>query len=237
VLIEPSVAGELRMAAALAGPRPAAGLLYGYSHHDEEGGYTLVDGYVPAESPGLVPTDAEPAVALGRLRAEAARSYPSASEVGWWRTAPRPGEEGQPDGEGWPDPGAWPLGERPEGVGLVVFADGTPPAAASPASHSVVQGTVLEDRLAQASAGQEPVPTQPSPLVPAFGRPTRGRNGPPVQSPLLVNQAELRARRRPEHERGKLIELEAQQWVLLTMVVLVLVIVITVAVLVSRAMH
>ncbi len=254
VLIEPSVAGELRMAAALAGPRPAAGLLYGYAHHDEEGGYTLVDGFVPAESPDLMPTDADPAVALGRLRAEAARSYPSASEVGWWRSAPRPGEEGRPGGEeGWPDPGAWPLTERPEGIGLVVFADGTPPAAASPAPHSVVQGTVLDDQPPPAAPSPStPPPGSPSPawgasqpdpsrsasVVPTRSRPTRGRTGAPVQSPQLVNSSELRQRRREEpSERGRGLELEAQQWVLLAMVVLVLVIVISVVVLVSRAFH
>jgi hypothetical protein len=264
VLVEPSVAGELRLAAALAGSRPAAGLLYGYCHHDDEGGYTLVDGFVPADS-GLSPFDADPWTVRDRLRAEAARSYPGATEVGWWRSAPRPGEE-RPGQEGWADPGAWPLGERPEGVGLVVFADGTPPAAAAQTPHSVVRGTVLEDRLGPpgppettpAPAPPAPSPAQPSspapgpptpgpqPLRPvsmmpvspaAYGRPTRGRTGPPVQSPLLVNQDELRSRRRVEHERGGLFELEAQQWVLLLMVILVLVIVVTVAVMVSRAIH
>lgn len=249
VIIEPSVAGELRMAAALAGARPTAGLLYGHCHHDDEGGYTLVDGFVP-DDPALSPVDADPRAVRDRLRAEAARSYPGLSEVGWWRTAPRPGEDGRagqagsPGEDGWPDPGAWPPGERPGGIGLVVFADGTPPATAGPTPHPVVQGTVLEDRLAPparpetAATLAQPASHQPVPAVPpSNGRPTRGRTGSPVRSPLLVDQAELRSRRRVEHERGGLLELEAQQWVLLAMVVLVLVIIITVAVMVSRALH
>jgi hypothetical protein len=239
---EPKTSFRPRMAAAVAGARPAAGLLYGHRYHDDDGGYTLVDGFVPAESAGLVPIESDPAAARARLRAEAARSYPGSTEVGWWRTAPRPGDDG------WPDAGAWPLSERPEGMGLVVFADGTPPAAASPAHHTVVQGTVLDDQLTTASARREPAPEpepepaqltslQPAQPVASNGRPTRGMTGPPVQSPLLVQQDELRSRRRLEHERGGILELEPQQWVLLAMVVLVLVIVISVCVMVLRVVH
>lgn len=231
VLIEPAVAGELRMAAALAGGRPTAGLLYGHYYHDDEGGYTLVEGFVPAESAGIAAAEADLVAARGRLREEAARNYPGTEEVGWWRTAPRPGEEG------WPDAGAWPLSERPDGIGLVVFADGTPPAADVLALRHVVQGTVVEDRLIQAPLRQETAPLQSAPPPAPEARPTRGRTGPPVQSPMLVNSDELRSQRRHEPERGGLLELEAQQWVALAIVVLVLVIVITVAVLVSRAFH
>jgi hypothetical protein len=251
VLIEPEVAGELRMAAALAGGRPAAGLLYGRTWHDDEGGYTLVDGFVPAESAGIAAAaEADPVAVRASLREEAARSYPGAEEVGWWRTAPCP------DSGSWPDPGAWPLSERPDGVGLVVFADGTPPTTAVYTPRNVVQGSVLdewtteelpppppepewEQELAPEQPAGEPEPlltappTQPAPER----RPTRGWTAPPVQSPQLVPQGELSSRRRIGHgprERGLL---EIQQWVLLAIVVLVLVVIITVAVMVSSVIR
>jgi hypothetical protein len=240
VLIEPTVAGELRIAAARAGLRPAAGLLYGHAWYDDEGGYTLVDGFVPAESGGLFPAEADPVAVRARLRAEALRSYPGAEEVGWWRTAPRPGEDG------WQDPGAWPLSERPDGVGLVVFADGTPPTTAAYTPRNLVQGSVLDEWTAVEPPAREPEPAEEEdPLMepatlqaahaapPPNAGPTRGRVVQPVQSPQLVQQDELKGRRRHEPEsRGRL--LEVQQWVLLAMVVLVLVVVITVVVMVGR---
>jgi len=250
VLIEPEVAGELRMAAALAGGRPAAGLLYGQTWHDDEGGYTLVDGFVPAESAGIAAAaEADPVTVRDSLREEAARSYPGAEEVGWWRTAPRP------DSGSWPDPGAWPLSERPDGVGLVVFADGTPPTTAVYTPRNVVQGSVLDEwtteelpppppepewerELAEAQAGSESALLQAAPPPSASERrPTRGWTAPPVQSPQLVPQDELSSPRRVEHERRERRFLEVQQWVLLVMVILVLVVVITVAVMVSRVVR
>jgi hypothetical protein len=250
VLIEPEVAGELRMAAALAGGRPAAGLLYGQTWHDDEGGYTLVDGFVPAESAGIVAAaEADPVAVRASLREEAARSYPGAEEVGWWRTAPRP------DSGSWPDPGAWPLSERPDGVGLVVFADGTPPTTAAYIPRNVVQGSVLdewtteelpppppepewEQELAPEQPAPEPAPLQAAPTPSASERrPTRGWTAPPAQSPQLVPQGELSSRRRVEHERRERGFLEAQQWVMLAIVILVLVVVVTIAVMVSRVVH
>jgi len=235
VLIEPEVAGELRMAAALAGGRPAAGLLYGQTWHDDEGGYTLVNGFVPAESAGITAAaEADPVAVRASLREEAARSYPGAEEVGWWRTAPRP------DSGSWPDPGAWPLSERPDGVGLVVFADGTPPTTAVYTPRNVVQGSVLDEwtteELPPPPPEPEPLQAAPTPPTPE-GRPTRGWTAPPVQSPQLVPQGELSSRRRAEHERRERGFLEAQQWVMLAIVILVLVVVITVAVMVSRVIH
>jgi hypothetical protein len=250
VLIEPEVAGELRMAAALAGGRPAAGLLYGQTWHDDEGGYTLVDGFVPAESAGIAAAaEADPVAVRASLREEAARSYPGAEEVGWWRTAPRP------DSGSWPDPGAWPLSERPDGVGLVVFADGTPPTTAVYTPRNVVQGSVLDEWTTEELPPpppepeweQELAPEQPEPELEALltapptpsaseGRPTRGWTAPPVQSPQLVPQGELSSRRRAEHEHERRF-LEVQQWVLLAIVILVLVVIITVAVMVSSVIH
>jgi len=250
VLIEPEVAGELRMAAALAGGRPAAGLLYGQTWHDDEGGYTLVDGFVPAESAGIAAAaEADPVAVRASLREEAARSYPGAEEVGWWRTAPRP------DSGSWPDPGAWPLSERPDGVGLVVFADGTPPTTSAYIPRNVVQGSVLDEwtteelpppppepewerELAEAQAASEPAPLQAAPTPPASQRrPTRGWTAPPVQSPQLVPHDELSSRRRVEHEPRVRGFLEIRQWVLLAMVILVLVVVITVALMVSSVVR
>jgi hypothetical protein len=251
VLIEPEVAGELRMAAALAGGRPAAGLLYGQTWHDDEGGYTLVDGFVPAESAGIAAAaEADPVAVRASLREEAARSYPGAEEVGWWRTAPRP------DSGSWPDPGAWPLSERPDGVGLVVFADGTPPTTAVYTPRNVVQGSVLDEWTTEELPPpppepeweQELAPEQPAPeLEPLLtapptssaseGRPTRGWTAPPVQSPQLVPHGELSSRRRPEYEHRERRSLEAQQWVMLAIVILVLVVIITVGVMVSSVIH
>ena len=240
VLIEPAVAGELRVAAARAGGRPTAGLLYGRSWHDGEGGYTLVDGFVPAGSAGIPAGEADPAAARARLREEAARSYPDAQEVGWWRTAPRPGEDG------WPDPGAWPLGERPDGVGLVVFADGTPPATAVLAPRNVVQGSVLpystvKDSTAQDSTVKDSTvkdSTAQDSAAPAEPDLTRreqaSRSG--VRSWDLVPHTELSSRRRVQSQPGAP-RLEARHYVLVTAIVLVLIVVIAVAVLVSSALH
>jgi len=243
VLIEPAVAGELRMVAARAGKRPAAGLLYGHAWHDDEGGYTLVNGFVPAESGGVIAVGADPVTVRARLREEAARSYPGAAEVGWWRTAPRPGEDG------WQDPGAWPLSERPDGVGLVVFADGTPPTTAAYPPRNLVQGSVVDEWIAAEPPAQEPEladedEDEDDPLLepaalqaapagpPPNAGPTRGRVVQPVQSPQLVPQTELKSRRRGEPP-GDVRVLEVQQWVLLAMVILGLVVVITVCVMVS----
>jgi hypothetical protein len=273
VIIEPEVAGELRMAAALAGRRPAAGLLYGHLWHDDDGAYTLVDGFVPAESAGIAAAaEADPVAVRASLRDEALRTYPGAEEVGWWRTAPRPDEDG------WPDPGAWPLSERPDGVGLVVFADGTPPTTAAFTPRNVVQGSVVDDGVVDDGAvddgvvddwtteelpppppepeweqelAPEPAPEpepepdvldepavlQSAPMPPPWDEgPTRGRSVAPVQSPQLVQQTELKSRRR--HESGPRERvLEAQQWVLLAIVVLTLAVVVTVGVMVSTAFH
>jgi len=236
VLVEPTVAGELRMAAALAGQRPMAGLLYGHAWHDDEGGYTLVDGYVPAASAETLPVDADPVAVRARLREEAARSYPGAAEVGWWRTAPRPGEEG------WPDPGAWPLGERPEGVGLVVFADGTPPAAAVLVPHPVVQGSVIEDwgnpdpprpeherpeherRLVVEAEPLQQAPTQDE-------GPTRGANRTRIQSPDPEMMWRPGSTRR--HEPMVRERMEPTKMVALLAFLLVVVVIVGVVVLVS----
>jgi hypothetical protein len=129
VLVDPEVARDLRSAAESASRerRIAGGLLYGRVLADDEGNYLVVDGFIeagPGENPGdrvsregrdsftLSDTD------LGLLREDAARMYPAALEVGWWRTLAGPGAFGPPDF----------ATQRelvgPGGVGLLVFGSG-----------------------------------------------------------------------------------------------------------------
>jgi len=129
VLVEPEVARDLRSAAESASQerRIAGGLLYGRALADEEGSYLVVDGFLEA-GPGenrsdritregrdsftLADTD------LRLLREDAARMYPAAIEVGWWRTLAGPGEFGPADF-------ATQLQlVGPGGVGLLVFGSG-----------------------------------------------------------------------------------------------------------------
>ena len=227
VLIEPVIAGELRIIATLAGGLQSAGLLYGHACFDDEGGYTLIDGFVPAAAAGSIQPPADPAAAAALLREEAARSYPGTTKVGWWRTASRPGAGRPPETE----TAGWPFGERPAGVGLVVFADGTPPAADT-TSRRVVQGSVIADWPEDApylSAPESP-PADPEP------EPVRSWELPPVYSPRLVQEAELSSRRRREPPPRERV-LEAQQWVLLAMIILIIAVIVTVCVMVSNALR
>jgi hypothetical protein len=129
VLVEPEVARDLRSAAESASQerRIAGGLLYGRVLADEEGKYLVVDGFLeagPGENPGdrisregrdsfrLSDTD------LRLLREDAARMYPAALEVGWWRTLTDPGEFA---------PGDFVTQRElvgPGGAGLLVFGSG-----------------------------------------------------------------------------------------------------------------
>ena len=105
VLVEPEVARDLRAAAELASQerRVAGGLLYGRGLADDEGRYLVVDGFLesgPGENRGdHVSRDGYDSFALsdadlGLLREDAARMYPAAVEVGWWRTLAGAGEFG-----------------------------------------------------------------------------------------------------------------------------------------------
>lgn len=129
VLVEPDVARDLRSAAELASQerRISGGLLYGRGLVDDEGGYLVVDGFLeagPGENPGdRVPREGRDTFTLSEkdrslLRADAARMYSAAVEVGWWRTLAGPGEFGPRDF----------ATQRelvgPGGVGLLVFGSG-----------------------------------------------------------------------------------------------------------------
>jgi hypothetical protein len=129
VLVEPEVARDLRSAAEFASQerRIAGGLLYGRTWTDGDGRYLVVDGFLEA-GPGenrddKVSRDGRDSFTLSDadlrlLRADAARMYGAAVEVGWWRTLAGPGEFGPRDFAT--------QGElvRSGGVGLLVFGSG-----------------------------------------------------------------------------------------------------------------
>ena len=129
VLVDPEVARDLRGAAELARQerRIGGGLLYGRPWADDEGPYLVVDGFLesgPGESgDDKVRPDARDSFALTEadlrlLRADAARMYSAATEVGWWRSLPEPGEFGPRDFESQREL------VGPGGVGLLVFGSG-----------------------------------------------------------------------------------------------------------------
>jgi hypothetical protein len=129
VLVEPEVARDLRSAAEFASQerRISGGLLYGRCLVDDEGTYLVADGFLeagPGENPGdQVAREGRDSFTLSErdlrlLRADAARMYSAAVEVGWWRTLAGPGEFGPRDFAT--------QGELvgPGGVGLLVFGSG-----------------------------------------------------------------------------------------------------------------
>jgi hypothetical protein len=129
VLVDPEVARDLRSAAESASQerRIAGGLLYGRVLADDEGKYLVVDGFLeagPGENPGdRISREGRdsftlPETDLRLLREDAARMYPAALEVGWWRTLAGQGEFSQSDF----------VTQRelvgPGGAGLLVFGQG-----------------------------------------------------------------------------------------------------------------
>ena len=129
VFVEPEVARDLRASAELARQerRIAGGLLYGHPWADDEGPYLVVDGFLES-GPGEnradeVRPDGRDSFSLSEadlrlLRADAGRMYSAATEVGWWRSFPGPGEFGPRDFETQRELVA------PGGVGLLVFGSG-----------------------------------------------------------------------------------------------------------------
>ena len=129
VLVEPEVARDLRASAELARQerRTAGGLLYGRPWADDEGPYLVVDGFLES-GPGEnradeVRLDGRDSFRLSEadlrlLRADAGRMYSAATEVGWWRSLPGPGEFGPRDFETQREL------VTPGGVGLLVFGSG-----------------------------------------------------------------------------------------------------------------
>jgi hypothetical protein len=129
VLVEMRVSRNLRLAAESATQegRIAGGLLYGRGFVDEKGAYLVVSGYLEAGS-GEDRSDrvsrggsgeftlSEPDLRM--LRRDAARTYTSSVEAGWWRSLPAAGEFASRDLET----------QRalvgPGGAGLLVFGSG-----------------------------------------------------------------------------------------------------------------
>jgi hypothetical protein len=129
VLVDPDVARDLRSAAEFASQerRITGGLLYGRVLADDEGKYLVIDGYLeagPGENRGdRISRDGHDSFTLSAadlrlLREDAARMYPAALEVGWWRTLAGPGEFGPADF------GTQAQLVGPGGAGLLVFGSG-----------------------------------------------------------------------------------------------------------------
>lgn len=129
VLVRPQVTRKLRTAAEFATQerRIAGGLLYGRGWADEQGAYLVVEGYLeagPGENRGdRISADGADnftlsAADLRLLREDGARMYPSALEVGWWRTLAALGEFGPRDFETQAEL------VGPDGVGLLVYGSG-----------------------------------------------------------------------------------------------------------------
>lgn len=128
VLVEPDVARDLRAAAEFASQerRLTGGLLYGRRWADDEGQYLVIDGFLetgPDEDGGESSWGGRDSFTLSDaglrlLRADAARAYATALEVGWWRSLPGPGEFGPGDFESQRE------FVGPGGAGLLVFGSG-----------------------------------------------------------------------------------------------------------------
>lgn len=147
VLVEPEVARDLRTAAELASRerRIAGGLLYGRRWADDEGQYLVIDGFLEAgagENRGEeTARDGRDSFALAEadlrlLRENAARVYPAAVEVGWWRSLPGPGEFGPGDFESQREL------VGPGGAGLLVFGSGLDWGTAYLGPEGLVPGSV-----------------------------------------------------------------------------------------------
>jgi hypothetical protein len=97
VLISPRVCLELLACAAGARPDGTGGLLLGRVLHDADGPYTLVTAAVE------VPPDSGPAPdpeLVARLTEEAARRFPAADPLGWWRSRAGSDADERPDRDG-----------------------------------------------------------------------------------------------------------------------------------------
>ena len=120
VLVEPNTARDIRAAAVRALPRETGGLLSGRALRDDHGGYMVVSGFIEA-----APNAGRPAAfqittkELGELRTRAARANPGADEVGWWHTHRGPSVYSPTDHN------TQRMFERPDSIGLLVFASGT----------------------------------------------------------------------------------------------------------------
>ena len=205
VLVEPEVARDLRSAAEFASQerRVTGGLLYGRNWTDDEGTYLVVDGFLeagPGENRGdRVARDGRDSFALSAadlrlLRADAARMYSAAVEVGWWRTLAGPGEFGPRDFTA--------QGELvgPGGVGLLVFGSGLDWGTAYLGPGGQVPGSARSFiPVPRPAPDAPPVPTRelgPVPAIPA-GAPA-GPSIPASTAPEPADDLEPEASPEPE---------------------------------------
>jgi proteasome lid subunit RPN8/RPN11 len=125
VLVAPATVQALRSAARNARPLETGGLLSGRALRDADGHYVVVSGFVEAEpGSGRAAAFEISPQATARLREESSRASPTADVVGWWHSHLRPSPYSQTD---LTTQSIW---RQLDSVGLLVFADGEPWAAA-----------------------------------------------------------------------------------------------------------
>jgi len=208
VLVEPEVARDLRSAAEFASQerRITGGLLYGRNWTDDEGTYLVVDGFLeagPGENRGdRVARDGRDSFALSAadlrlLRADAARMYAAAVEVGWWRTLAGTGEFGPRD--------FTTQGELvgPGGVGLLVFGSGLDWGTAYLGPGGQVPGSARSFiPVPRPAPDAPPVPRRelgPAPAAPAPSAPAgTAPSAPVVSAPEPEDDLEPEASPEPE---------------------------------------
>ena len=208
VLVEPEVARDLRSAAEFASQerRITGGLLYGRNWTDDEGTYLVVDGFLeagPGENRGdRVARDERDSFALSAadlrlLRADAARMYAAAVEVGWWRTLAGTGEFGPRD--------FTTQGELvgPGGVGLLVFGSGLDWGTAYLGPGGQVPGSARSFiPVPRPAPDAPPVPRRelgPAPAAPAPSAPAgTAPSAPVVSAPEPEDDLEPEASPEPE---------------------------------------
>jgi proteasome lid subunit RPN8/RPN11 len=186
VLVKPEAARGMRVAAARALPVETGGLLSGRALRDDDGSYVVISGFVEAPpNAGQAATFRINPHEVREMRADAARADPGADEVGWWHTHRGKSSYSQVDRN------TQEMFERPDSVGLLVFASGPALATAYVGPDARDLGYVPVPSHARQSAqgggqppqgGGQPVPAQradepadwPGPAAPVGRGPTNG---------------------------------------------------------------
>jgi proteasome lid subunit RPN8/RPN11 len=120
VFVGPQTAQKLSASASSARPNETGGLLSGRTFRDSAGAYVVVEGFVEAkDSAGVGLFEMSPRE-NERLRGESAQEQPMSDVVGWWHSHQEPSEYSETDRA---TQRVW---TQPTGVGLLVFARGTP---------------------------------------------------------------------------------------------------------------
>lgn len=125
ILVEPATALGLRICAGKARPLETGGLLSGRALRDADGHYVLVSGFVEANhGSGKAAAFEIPPEATAKLREESSRANPTGDVVGWWHSHLHPSPFSQTDLN------SQRMWRQSDSVGLLVFANGEPWAAA-----------------------------------------------------------------------------------------------------------